>query len=314
MRILILSSQKELFEGIPKGLDVHLLAMNQLDLLQGEYRMAYIDQMDKDCKSQCRNTLKELKAIADIPWGVIDFKRKLKDPLELIFHGWADYLCGKDLLKRFTAARLQDVLYFHENKQPIPLKKQHILEGTPSGENWEKVQEDHEYIFGMLYVEAVPDKNMEAQLGERGIEQLQKEWQKLLQDFFDPWFGYNWINNGWASVILFPFNGKKLHAIEAAMEFYLNSPIFRYPSYTHNLKYRQVLHLSKTLYRNSDNTSNIISEALNDLFHMGLYHAVEGNFYLTDPAMIYLPESLHNIVEESRDFEGHIIHNFKLPY
>lgn len=130
-------------------------------------------------------------------------------------------------------------------------------------------------------------------------------------EFFDPWYGYLWINNGWSSVMLFPFNGQSFHVIEGALEFLLNQTIFRFTTYQGKLEYRQVLHLANAPFHKRNNTSNLISESLNDLFHMGMYHAEAGRLHITEEVRKFVPESLNSYVLEPEMFEGHRIFPFR---
>lgn len=313
MKILILTHEREDYADFVKKSELEVLFSDQENLkdIPVDLTLAYLDQSTVNCSKDCRKVLQDLKTAANIPWGLIDFKRKLKDPMQLILHGWSDYLCGKQALENLTEERIHNILYFHHNKRPIPQTRDLSMEGEFSGEDWTSVEEDKEYIFGMLYIEMLHDKNLSDTVGEGEILRLQQEWEAFIQDFFDPWFGYLWISNSWANILLFPFDGKKLHALEGVLEFQLNIPTFSFKSFKGSVDYRQVLHLGKTQFRKRNQTSHLVSESLNDLFHLGMYHAKPGRLYLTEDVTGLLPESLLPLLDEAQVFEGRKISPFK---
>lgn len=313
MKILIWTDKPESFSSFAEESPLEILFVNQESLsdLPLDLTMGYLDQETRNCSKDCHQVLQELKSQANIPWGLLDFKRKLKDPMQLILHGWSDYLCGKQLLKNLDEERLHNILYFFHNKRPIPQSKKLSMEGNFSGEDWTSVEDGKEYIFGMLFIEMIHEEELSDTVSEVEINRLQKEWEKLLQDFFDPWFGYLWISNSWANILLFPFDGKKLHALEGVLEFQLNVPTFSFKTVKGSLKYKQVLHLGKTQFKKRHQTSHLVSESLNDLFHLGMYHAEPGYLYLTEDVCSLMPESLLPLLDEPQVFEGKKISRFK---
>jgi len=313
MKILILTDNRASFETFAEEspLEILFTDMDSFSKIPVDITLGYLDQETRNCSKNCRQILQELKAQANIPWGLLDFKRKLKDPMQLILHGWSDYLCGKQLLKNLHEERLHNILYFFHNKRPVPQSQELTMEGEFSGEDWTSIEDGKEYIFGMLYIEMIHGEELSDTVSESEINRLQKEWEKLLQDFFDPWFGYLWISNSWANILLFPFDGKKLHALEGVLEFQLNVPTFKFKMVKGSLQYKQVLHLGKTQFRKRHQTSHLVSESLNDLFHMGMYHAQPGHLYLTENVCSLMPESLLPLLDEPILFEGRKISRFR---
>lgn len=311
MKILVLSEQKELLEKHedPK---VELFIHPELNSIPNDsYTMAFLDQSLVDCRKECRKNLQLLKSQLEVPWGVLDFQRKIKDPMELLHHGWVDYLCGKDLHKRLDHQRLSNSLYFYQKKQPIPDKNSTSLEGSPSGSDWSQVEEGKEYLFTALYAEMLPHKAMEGSLSEREIQRLQTEWQELLDHFFDPWYGYSWIHNGWSSILLFPFNGKEVPALEGFLEFLLNGPVFRLSHGMGEINMKLAGHLAPCVFQKKEQTSHIISETLNDLFHLGLYKAEAGRLYLSEELRGFLPSSLDHLLCQGESYEGRMVYPLK---
>jgi len=311
--ILILSDSfsEEMDLPVLKGINVLFKKTNDSYELPEDILIGYLDQRSVDCRKECREILQSLKKKAPIPWGLLDFKRTIKDPMYLLLHGWADYLCGKNLFDWLNTERIHNILYFYHNKRAIPEKRESNFEGNFSGKDWSGVKDEEEYLFGMLFIEMLPQENIEAQLSEAEIRNLRTDWESFLSEFFDPWYGYLWISNGWSNVILFPFDGKNLHVLEGVIEFHLNSPTFQFKTYQGMIKYRQVLHIGTAPFLKRGNTANIISESLNDLFHMGMYHAKGDRLYFTEEACSFIPESLLPYLEAPVEFEGHTIHSLK---
>jgi hypothetical protein len=77
--------------------------------------------------------------------------------------------------------------------------------------------------------------------------------------------------------------------------------------------YRIAFHIGNTVYKRKGNTGTIVSKSINTIFHLGQKYLYEGQFYITEEALRFMPEGLKKTFTRVGNYEGHDILRMKLP-
>lgn len=298
------------------------VAFFQVDQLKKELRrivghaLVYLDVSSCDQRVLDR-ALKCAAERSNYRCGVVDPEGCICDPAALFHQGAVDYL-GPDLFgTRVSLERLEAAAAYaglHIKKKPSTRSK--AESGAKlSGTNWESVRQGQEYTFFMLY--AVLDRYQEIKDRQAAgqVSKLVSLYREYLENAFAPAGGMLWIWNEPAGLFLFPFDGRTHDPVIACMRLMLNKKIFNVEKIGSTIcySYRFALHLGDTMFRRRGDTEQIVSEAVNYIFHIGQRFIEDGNLYITEEVTGVLPSNLRKVFLPAGSFEGKNVLRFNLP-
>jgi hypothetical protein len=121
--------------------------------------------------------------------------------------------------------------------------------------------------------------------------------------------------NEFNGLALFPFDGSSCDAVIPCLRLMLANRIFSadFPFLSTALSYRIALHIGSTVYRRKGDTGEIVSDALNSVFHLGRRFLAPGNFTITKAVYDRVPECLKSCFREGGAYDGTAIMRMRLP-
>jgi hypothetical protein len=188
-------------------------------------------------------------------------------------------------------------------------------ESAPSAASWEQIEEGREYLFCLMYTELDNLPELRKSLGEKNILLTVKTFKEWVERSIAPYGGRLWIWKEFNGLALFPFDGSRCDAVVPCLRLMLANRIFSadLPSLSTALSYRIALHIGSTIYRRKGDTGEIVSDALNSVFHLGRKFLEPGNFTITKAVYEHIPECLKGCFLEAGAFEGAVIMRMRLP-
>ncbi len=280
MRILLFTDNKSCLAGFDtlrrsKNHSVEVHPRGKLkpileDLSHGHF--IYLDITGLSIAS-VRSRLKLLGNSASSPFGIVDRNSTLKDIAELFQRGASDYVDGRLLREGLTTARFGRVVEFAAigAPEPEPARIPVPMNVYPSGSGWDEVEQGQEYTFQMLYVGLDHMKEMRRKSSEDLLRTIRRTLQGILSRAFAGVDGRVWVWKEDDGVLLCPFDGERVTALIPAVRLVLNRVLINIEQFsvTTPISWRMGLHLGNTPYEASGETSSIVSEDLNLIFHLG---------------------------------------------
>jgi hypothetical protein len=217
---------------------------------------------------------------------VADLHHQLRDPGRLFHCGAVDYLTEKSIQQMHEAGRkkqLSDyILRMYEKYEELTeeeIKNEHSL----SGDSWTKIKSGREYSFLFLFVELDYKEQWKQNYGDKIRNTFLVSFANYLEEAFSVNKGKIWIWNDFGGIILFPFNGKTIRALETCFKYQLNKTLICVEEFDSNplMSFRMVLHIGNTVYQTRGKTDEIISDTINTIYHLGQQKAQPGKFYIT---------------------------------
>jgi hypothetical protein len=270
--------------------------------------------LDREADSH-DNLLKHLSYLnnrSDLRFAIVDGVKPTEDPAFFFHYGAVDYISPALIKQGLSRERLEQVQRFN----PIDSRmiNDNWDDSVPySGVNWDKVEEGKEYLFSMLYVGLDDMVRIQEILGQEGAEKFNTDFRNWLDEHMDAWYGYQWLWNGWGGVYLFPFNGQRIYAMEAAMECFLNKRFSRFSSFEIKTTFRLALHLGSSVFLKRGETGSIVSDSINSLFHMAYRDENQDGLTISQEVRPYIPETLFPFLGKGKEFEGRLIYQLKEP-
>lgn len=318
MEIYIFSNSKtieKVFTGVKKAKDI-TLAYKPASQLKKSAKSApknsliYAD-ISSFPRAEAAAVLKFLAKLEDHLVGIIDPKGSIADVAGLFHDGVADYL-GTDCVKNgLTPKRVSRILEYKkiEKDESAGLAKKNYLS---SGSDWKNVKVGQEYTFCFLMIE-LDNKSELKSLATEDFNKITGAFHKYLETTVAPLNGKIWMWMDYGGLILFPFDGKKIDAIEAAFRLMISRKLMS-AEITHldmSLSFRIAMHVGNTVYKTRGDTGTIVSDSINSVFHLGQKFAESGGFYLTNDIFLYTPAGIMNLFVPAGDYEGRSILRMK---
>lgn len=258
--------------------------------------------------ASARSRMKNLNDAAPGRFGIVDPADLLKDPAEVFHKGGVDYLGKRALSGQFSASRLTRVLEAARGGifQPGVSTAVSPVGIIPSGADWSDVEYGNEYTFQMLYVGIDDAPEIARKSSESLLQNLRRSFQSLLERSFAGADGRIWVWKEYDGVVLFPFDGSRLTALIPAARLFLNSVLINMEHFSGmpTVSWRMGLHVGNTTYRAPGETSAIVSEALNFVFHLGERALASGEFAVTAPALAFASEKIRTHIQTDTQFES----------
>lgn len=302
MRVYVLTSRKGLDKTFKKGkgIELQFLSPDEMGEIGRSPAMVYVDLESFD-KEKWKTPVKKLLQRDNLRLGLIDSKGWITDPAAEFHRGVVDILTKPLLTGSITPRRFTQA----EGFRPLPVPVPGADNDAPfSGKDWGAVQENHEYLFGFLFIEFDHVNQLKTDLGQSGAAEYSHDFYHYVSEYFAVWDGYLWIRNDFGALYLFPFDGKKLYFLEAALELNLNADIMKFTRFRQKAVFRQAVHIGKTIYRKRGDTGDVVSDTINSLFHLGSKWTNRGSLLITEEVFPFLPASLRPYFRDKGDYEG----------
>jgi hypothetical protein len=322
MDILIFSDNKALikvFTGLKGGKDLSITAhprgtLKQILKTAPANVFMYVD-IDSLPAKEHGKLLKSLQKPESRAFGIIDGKGSIKDPASIFHLGASDYI-GKELLKKgLDAKRIKEAMAFREiTGQDAPAARD-ISSFTLSGRDWTKIKVGNEYTFCMVLLELDNKKEMRQSYGGEKLNEILTSFQKFVANAVALHHGKIWMWQDYGGLLLFPFDGESCDAILACVRLIMNRNIISAEQFDVDilLSYRIAMHLGNTVYQKRGETGNIISDAINSVFHLGQKYADPESLTMTEILSPFIPQGLEKLFVPAGEYEGRKILRMRRP-
>lgn len=239
-------------------------------------------------------------------FGVIDPGGRIEDPVALLARGAKDYLGPKIVKKKLPTKRFTDLLDPIAAKPLRPEDVPGLSVYKPSGNGWADVSSGSEYTFGMLFAHLDETTIRRETLSSQRLEKTTRRFRELLQQHVEPFGGKIWIWRDSGGLVLFPFDGSTAAGIVPALRMYLNRRIISVEEFgaSNEVSFRLVHHIGSTEYRPRGRTGNVVSDAVNIIFHIGDRYSPPGSLFATDTSMHFATPKLRKLFRPLESFEG----------
>ena len=255
-----------------------------------------------------RSRLKLLETAVSSRFGVVDRSGTLKDIAEAFQRGASDYVDGRLRREGLAMVRFGRVVEFAMMgvAEPAPAPIRAPIDIYPSGSYWDEVEYGEEYTFQMLYVGLDHMKEQRRKSSEDLLRALRRTLQGILTRSFAGVGGRVWVWKEDDGVLLCPFDGERVTALIPAIRLVLNRVLMNIEQFsvTTPISWRMGLHIGNTPYEASGKTSEIVSEDLNFIFHLGERAVKPGQLAVTRSALAFAPDNVVRWFVRGPDFES----------
>lgn len=248
-------------------------------------------------------------------YGVIDPDSSISDIGRLFHNGAVDYISRKVFDSGYSSIRLKIVNRYILSRE---FESDPVLEIFDdkvelSGENWTTVETGRNYTFGMLFAEVDDHEQWKLKLGSDKYEQFMRSFYNILNSIVEPIMGRFWMWSDIGGIVLFPFDGKNCQVIKSAFQLFLNRHIIstENPDFDIGMTYHFVIHVGNTVYEDRGFTSELISDSVNSIFHIGNHFAESDSLYITEEAEKFIPLRLREYFTDQGMFESRHIKKMK---
>lgn len=249
--------------------------------------------------------------------GIVDPTGLIDDIGRLFHSGAVDYLGKRALTQTFSAKRLDAALRLMPFKDSrVDSEKAEVsTDWKLSGNKWSGIRSGQEYTFCFLFVEIDLIDEWKRKSGQEHLDNVKKAFYRHIERVVSPLSGRIWMWMDMGGLVLFPFDGKQCPAILTCFKLVLDRVIISAEEFTYGtiISYRIALHIGNTVYKARGNTGTIVSGDINFLFHVGQKFAKPGHFYLTEPAVRFIPKGLESCFVDAGVFEDVSMTRMKHP-
>jgi hypothetical protein len=248
-------------------------------------------------------------------YGIIDPDSSISDVGRLFHNGAVDYINKHVFEGKYSAIRLKIVNRYilARDFDPEPVMEIYDDNAELSGQNWTNVVTGKNYLFGMLFAEVDDHLKWKLNLGSEKYEHFMRSFYNILNTIVEPIMGRFWMWSDTGGIVLFPFNGKNCEIITSAFKLFLNRHLISIenPDFDIGMTYHFVIHIGETIYEDRGFTSELISDSVNSIFHIGNQFSEKDSFYVTEEAEKFIPLRLREYFEDRGMFEGRHIKKMK---
>lgn len=279
------------------------------------------------------------KRVKNESWGVIDPKGNVKDAAALFFDGASDYL-GSGFLKSFKSiapARVKNAVQWRKkqakvssggNKESgspeaareIKFFKSNIkLPPANSFLGWKKTTTGRALPFYLLYCSLYGKHSLYDQSDDKTAIQIHRRFLETLEENFLDGDGLLWMDSGKECLFLVPPRIKSIEKIvKSCFGMLVSAPLITLEKLNAKapLNFIFSLHYGLVNYKPPGKTGTVVSDAVNNIFHLGAKKAQSGRLTVTDKLPdSSIPKSLIDCFFPAGEFEGNKIwHSRKFSY
>ncbi|MBN1525043.1 MAG: hypothetical protein JW904_11200 [Spirochaetales bacterium] len=254
--------------------------------------------------------------------GLLDPKKKIKRPLDLIHAGVVDIAIHKEIEEEFGVRRIRKVTnYLKKFRLDFSAEAEHekkiaakSIEYIPVAGGWQDIHPGKEYTFSIMFVEMDDEQEILKKFGKRNLESALEVFRRYIERNITAFGGRMWMWSQFGGVILFPFNANESNAVLCGFRIMLYKFMHDVEeSYFPNfISFRVALHLGNLAYQ-EENTGDVIADSINSIFHLGRKYTEPGNFDVTEEIFNYSPVKLKSFFKRVGEFESHSILRMKRP-
>lgn len=298
------------FEFAARPIDSLRKSMNRL----GRRDFVYLE-IRTLTPSAIRARLKQLDELPIAGFGIVDPEGAVSDIAEVFHRGATDYLDARLISDGVSTARIGRVLRSAgvdgDDPSRLPSEASPVI--TPSGSDWAAVEPGLEYTFQMLYVGLDYMKEMRRKSSEALLQSVRRTLQSILTRSFAAAGGRIWVWKEDDGVLLCPFDGLHVTFLVPAIRIVLNRVLMNIEEFsvTTPISWRMGLHLGETPYAEPGETSSIVSEDLNFVFHVGERAIGPGQLVVTRPALSFAPEKVAGCFVRGKEFESSTLYHLR---
>lgn len=276
--------------------------------------MFYIDIRNLK-KNKIFELLENFSLLEEKNYGIIDPDSIIFDVGRLFHNGAVDYINKNVFENKFSPIRLKIVHRYilARDSDSDPVMEIYDENAEISGENWTNVVTGKNYLFGMLFAEVDDHQKWKLQLGSEQYEHFMRSFYNILNRVVEPIMGRFWMWSDTGGIVLFPFDGKNCEIIISAFKLFLNRHLISVenPDFDMGMTYHLVIHIGETIYEDRGFTSELISDSVNTIFHIGNQFSEKDSLYITEDAEKFIPLRLRDFFEDKGMFENRHIKKMK---
>lgn len=247
-------------------------------------------------------------------WGIIDPKGIIDDPAALFFKGACDYRGPTVYKKVINNKRLNEITDYALHTHLISLEQQAeklpIVTDTPFP-GWNKICSGKTYPFCFLYVMIDSEIDLKARLGNAGYMALLDRFNQILQHYFINADPHLWIQTETGILYLLPPTTTHSEAgVQAALRMLLSAPLITYEQMRLPFwaDFVFAMHIGSSKYAASGHTGQIVSEAINFIYHLGHRQAETGRITVSkDVYTLFQSSRLKDFFVPAGTFENHTL-------
>ena len=273
-------------------------------LLTGSPAFIYLD-LGSMGEREAKRAIRAFESHEDIAYGIIDPEGVVADPADLFHGGASDYIGPGMVRKKLPTGRISQASEFY------PVQEE---EAVFSDISWSDIREGEEYPFFFLYVEFDILDEWKQKSGKGLISGLMKTFETHLTRVLGPLGGRLWMKNQYGGLFLFPFSEGPSDIIPVCMRLVLNQVLISTEVYNYGtlLPYHFALDRGTTVYRQPEETGTLISDAVNNIFHLGQQYTPAGHFVLSLDAAKHIPAGLRDCFTDFGAFHERTLLRMKI--
>lgn len=178
---------------------------------------------------------------------------------------------------------------------------------------WEEIKPSNEYTFWMMFVELDDVDTHKKTASDAQAVGILEAFRSVIERYAEDFNGRLWIWKEGGGVVLFPFDGESPGAVVTSIRLALNRTLINVEDMPTRgtVSYRVALHLGNTVYERKGQTGNIVSDAVNLLFHLGQRYTAPGTLSMTEQAAHFASTALLPYFSDAGVFEGAHIYRMR---
>ncbi|MDR2618082.1 MAG: hypothetical protein LBC62_04345 [Treponema sp.] len=290
----------------------------------GKYAPAPEDRIYLDISGlKAPNLKKALGQIKkkNVSWGIVDPKGESEDPAAFFFEGASDYLGPKILKagltkKRLAAAALWQARGASAAKEKESAKAPPAKEPARTGPKlqsgkfpgWSSIKPGTVTPFFFLFISIEGDSNIRARVGEAAFTSLKNRLRGFLCRRFESAKALLWMETEGNCLFLIPPRAALIReAVIESLKLLMAAPLIGIENLglPFPVHFTIALHYGKTPYRAPGKTGNVISDAVNFIFHLGMKRAEKDRLTVSgETPREAIPEKLDSLFIDAGEYEG----------
>ena len=272
---------------------------------------------------QLKKALGKLKKSSISFWGIIDPKGVVRDPGSFFFEGSGDYIGPAIIKKGLNKKRFSAAFSWAAGRKsagsaagtgaPIKgneaaIKRKTLKLEAGKFEGWKSIRTGTHGLFLFLFVTLSGKSSLRSLVGEAAFITLKNKLRDVLQQGFREADALLWMETEDSGLFLIPPKRANCKiAIETAYKMILNSRLIGMEKLdlAVPVDFTFALHFGHTVFQAPGKTGDIISEAVNYIFHLGAKKAEPGRLTISDDVpKEAIPEKLLELFNPAGIYEG----------
>jgi len=261
--------------------------------------------------------IRYIEKFESVLYGIIDPEGKFDNISGLFHRGASDYISKNEFKSGISAVRFKNIEKFHSRGAQTDNSEGKVKSGRDSfidsETGWDNIASGKEYTFYFMFIELDNQKELLQKFGESSTKKLTKKFHENIEKIIAPLEGRIWMWNDFGGLILIPFNRRNNEPVLTCFRMMLYRKMKCIEDFNIDflLSYRIILHIGNTVYKDRGETGDIISDSINFIHHISKRFASQGNFYLTENVVGFIPRTMKSFFLSDGEFEGRKITRMK---